>query len=105
MLLSLMVGGVSFAAGKKKEDHPKAEHKIFEVTGASITISLGTSGDQKETYGITKETKIRLNGAPADARDLRAGMEARVTPSGDKKTAKAIEAEDPKRHPKPGKVG
>ena len=88
-----------------KKSAQAAEHKISEVSGASITLSFGTSGDQHETYRVTSDTVVKLNGTSAAARDLRSGMMAKVTTSKDKTTALSIEAKDAPRHPKKGRVG
>jgi hypothetical protein len=89
--------------------HPKAPAekmlKIVEVNALSITVSLGTAGDTHETYVINDQTKVTLNGAPVNARDLRAGMQASVEASADNKTALTISAKDPVAHPSRHRVG
>jgi hypothetical protein len=48
---------------------------------------------------------VTLNGAAANARDLKAGMIAKVEPSADGKTAVTITAQDPPAHPGKNRVG
>ena len=78
--------------------------KIFEVSPMSITLALGHSGEVHLTYNITDTTRVRVEGQPANARDLRAGMEARVK-EGSKHTAAEIEAKTAVAHPRKGRVG
>ncbi len=94
-----------WAAPKKKAPAPVPEHKIFQVDGASITLSIGSAGGQHETFKITSETKVTLNGVPTPAHDLKAGMVASVVSGHDKTTAQAIHAKDAPRHPKKGRTG
>jgi len=79
--------------------------KVVEVNALSITITLGKSGDVHETYTIDDKTRVTLDGAPANARDLRPGMQAHVELGADKKTAKAVVARSPAAHPARGRVG
>jgi hypothetical protein len=86
------------ALAKKKGPPPPPatpEYRVVEVNAVSITITVGQSGDQHLSYKITDGTKVTLNGAPAFARDLRAGMMVRIDISPDRTTALAITAKDP----------
>jgi hypothetical protein len=86
------------ALAKKGKGQPAApaapETPIVEVSALSVTVSLGKSGEEHMTYKITDATKVSLNGAPVAARDLRAGMVAKVAVSADRTTATAIDAKD-----------
>jgi hypothetical protein len=84
---------------------PAGMHKITEVDPASIKLASGTSGDTVQSYSITAATKVTLNGAAAYARDLKAGMIAKVEPSADGKSAVTITAQDPPAHPGKNRVG
>jgi hypothetical protein len=68
--------------------------RIVQVDPASITVNVGESGDEHFTYRINDNTKVTLNGAPIAARDLRAGMVAKVSVSADRETVTAIDAKD-----------
>ena len=84
---------------------PAGMQKILEVNALSIRVAVGTSGDSSLTYTITNATKVTMNGAPGNARDLKAGMLAKVEPSADGKTAVTITAQDPVAHPGKNRVG
>ena len=45
----------------------------MQADARSITVSLGKSGEEHETYNITDKTVVTIDGAPANARDLLAG--------------------------------
>jgi len=83
------------AFAKKKKPAADNEPRIVEVNALSITLSVGKSGDDHEVFKITKDTKITLNNVPSTTDSLRAGMVAKVTPSGtDATTAVSIDAKD-----------
>jgi hypothetical protein len=106
LLLVLAFSPDSWAAPKKKKHaEPTPEHKVYAVNGASITLTIGTSGEQHQTFKITSDTKVTLDGVPIPAHDLRAGMVVRITPGADKTTAESIEAKDAPRHPAKRRVG
>jgi hypothetical protein len=91
------------AGGKGKP--PAPFYRIVEVDAASITVSVGMSGTKDETLRITGDTKITLNGAPAAARDLMAGMKAEIKKGSDPTIAASIMVKDAvARHPH-GRVG
>ena len=105
LCISLAASTTSFA---KKAPKPAAAGpfvKIVSVDAIGITVSLGTTGDNHESYKITDETKVTLDGAPINARDLRAGMVASIESSADKKTAITITAKSPPAHPGRHRVG
>ena len=101
-ILSLvtMILSLPAQAGPKKKAQP--EHRIAEVDAVSITLDIGRDGSSHEKFKITDATKVTLDGAPAAARDLKAGMDARVEVSSDHTTAISISAKDP--HPGKHKV-
>ncbi|MEI9894311.1 MAG: hypothetical protein WDN28_10620 [Chthoniobacter sp.] len=95
-------------AGKKgRGPHEPAtpEAKIVEIDALSIKVTLGLSGDEHKEYKITDQTKVTLNGAPVAARDLRAGMVAKIEVGADSVTATSIEAKDAPAHPGKHRVG
>jgi hypothetical protein len=98
LIFSLAMVSPAFAK-KKATPTPDNEPRIVEISPLSITISIGKSGEDHQTFYIAKDTKITLNGAPATTDNLLAGMIAKVTPSpSDAKTAASIDAKDaPKR--------
>lgn len=98
LLLTVICSATSWAAPKKK-NVLGSEHKIFEVSALSISITAGAAGDTHESFKITDSTKITLNGVPTHARDLKAGMIAKIATGSDKETATSIEAKDPPKHP------
>jgi len=102
MVAVLVVVGTSWAGPKKHKD--EGLHKISEVDFSSITLSIGEGGDTHETYKITRDTKVTINGATADASSLRAGMVAKVA-AGSDKVATGIEAKDAPRNPARHRVG
>ncbi len=81
------------------------EHRITEVDAVSITIDIGKDGNSHEKFKITDATKVKLDGAPGFARDLKAGMMARIESSADHTTAVSITATDPSPHPHKHRVG
>jgi hypothetical protein len=102
VVLSLLVVGLvcppsTFAKKAKNQGPPPdtGELKIVQVDAVSVTVTVGLSGDEHFTYRINDSTKVTLNGAPVSARDLKAGMIAKISVSPDKSTALAIEAKDP----------
>ena len=96
-LLVVFLAGPAAAWAKKKEPAapPRPEYRIVEVNAVGITVTVGSSGTQHVSYKIADTTKVTLNGAPAFARDLRAGMMARIEESPDRTIALTIEAKDP----------
>ena len=101
MVAVLVVVGSSWAAKKHKDD---GAHKITEISLSSVTLSMSESGDVHETYQISRDTKITINGTAADAGSLRAGMMAKVV-AGTDKVATSIEAKDAPRNPARHRVG
>ena len=107
VVLSLLV--VAFAMpssalakkGKAQGDSSTTtgELKIVQVDAVSITVTVGLSGDEHFTYRITDGTKVTLNSAPVFARDLKAGMIAKIALSPDHSTALSIDAKDAPAHP------
>jgi hypothetical protein len=101
--LLLSIFSLPCRAGEKGK--PTPFYRIIEVDPTSITVSLGLSGTKDETLRITSRTKIILNGAPAAAHDLMAGMKAEIKKAKDPTIAAAIEVKDAvARHPH-GRVG
>jgi len=84
---------------------PAGMQKILEVNALTIKVAVGTSGSNTQSYSITNATKVTMNGAPGNARDLKAGMLAKIEPSADGKTAVTITAQDPVAHPGKNRVG
>lgn len=98
LILSLAFVTTPAFAGKKKPA-PNNEPRIVEINFLSITVSVGKSGDDHQTYKISKDTKITLNNAPSTADNLRAGMIAEIKPSDtDAGTAGSIAAKDAPKH-------
>ncbi len=82
-------------AKKKASPTPSGEARVVEISPLSITISIGKSGEDHQTFKITKETKITLNGAPATTDLILAGMLAEVKASdADASVAVSIAAKD-----------
>jgi len=77
----------------------KVFNKITDINAVTITVSIGVDGNTHQTYSITDNTKVTLNGAPSNARDLRAGMIAHVVLSADGRTATIINGRDAPAHP------
>jgi hypothetical protein len=107
LLITVALSISSTAVARPKGPGPggKAFNKVVDVDAVSITISVGTDGNTHEKYSITNATKITLNGAPVNARDLRAGMVAHIELSSDGKMAETITAKDPPAHPARGRTG
>jgi hypothetical protein len=111
LVLALVLPGSALAKKKQQQPGPtpdagqSGELRIVEASAVSVTVSVGKSGDQHFTYKITDSTKVTLNGAPAFARDLKAGMMAKFTLTPDHETAIAIEAKDPPANPSKHHVG
>lgn len=80
-------------AGANDEIH---EGKVLSVSTSSITVNDIKDGDN-DTFEVTAETKITLNGKPAKLTEIQAGDRAKVTATmkGDKFTAKEIAARSP----------
>lgn len=102
LVLVLLLGGSAspcWAKKKKKGNDASSDISvtITEVNFASITIDSGNQAQQ--TYKVTNDTKVTLNGLPATTEDLLAGMRASITPSADNTVAVAIAAENPKAIP------
>jgi hypothetical protein len=91
--LLFMMALVSPAFAKKKPAGPTAV--IVEINALSITVSIGKSGEDHETYKITKDTKITLDGAPTTTDSILAGMVAQIKASEtDPTVAVSIAAKD-----------
>ena len=109
LLLTIALSLTSTAIAKPKGSAGgtggKAFNKIVDVDAVSITISIGTDGNSHQRYSITDSTKVTLNGAPANARDLRDGMVAHIDLNADGKTADTITAKDPPAHPERHRTG
>jgi hypothetical protein len=103
ILLTVALSITSATAARKKG--PGSFNKIVDVDPVSITISLGTDGNTHQKYAITDSTKVTLNGAPANSRDLRSGMIAHIDFSADGKTAETITAKDAPAHPAAHRTG
>ncbi len=91
--------------GKAPVIHETAECRIFEANAVAITLSVGKDGNTHEAFKITDTTKVKLDGVPSFARDLRAGMMARVGYGADHITALWISAKDAPAHPHKGRLG
>jgi hypothetical protein len=59
-----------------------------------MSVTLASGNDAQNTYTIAAATKITLDGAPATADDLRAGMVAAVTLGSDNQTLLTLAAKD-----------
>jgi hypothetical protein len=110
LLVALALGITSTAEAKRPRSNPPPDpqssmQKITEVNALSIKVAVGTAGTSVQSYSITDSTKVTLNGAPANARDLKAGMIAKVEPSADGRTAVTITAQDPPAHPGRNRTG
>jgi hypothetical protein len=92
LLLSFLGGGTTWA--KKKKNNTTADNgpTITEVSPMSVTLAMGH--DAQQTYTISMDTKITLDGAPVSADDLRAGMVAQVTLAADNQTLLTLTAKD-----------
>jgi hypothetical protein len=101
----LAVPAVAAKKGNNQGSTPAPALKIVEVDAVSITVAVGQSGNEHFKYKITDQTKVTLNGAPVFARDLRAGMVARLSVSPDRSTVTAIDAQDAPVHPGKHRVG
>jgi len=106
LLLTIVLSISSTASAKgPKNTGGKVFNKITDINAVTITVSIGADGNTHETYSITDGTKVTLNGAPANARDLRARMVAHIELSEDRKTALIITARDAPAHPVRGRTG
>jgi hypothetical protein len=107
LLTITIVLSISSTASAKgpKNTGGKVFNKITDINAVTITVSIGADGNTHETYSITDGTKVTLNGAPANARDLRAGMVAHIALSEDRKIALIITARDAPAHPVRGRTG
>jgi hypothetical protein len=85
------------ATGSAKPAHkkPAAMYRVVQADPGSITVTLGHSGEVHESYKIGVHTKITIDGAPATAQDLKAGMMVHVEVGPDKTTATSIAAHSP----------
>lgn len=72
------------------------EGKVLSVGTSSITVNDEKDGDN-DTFTVTSDTKITINGKPAKLSELHAGDRAKVTATqkGDKLVAKEIAARSP----------
>ena len=105
VLLTIVLSISSTAVAKKKGGGGGVFAKILEVNAVSISISIGSDGNGQQKYSVNDATKVTLNGAPANARDLRAGMVAQIEVGSDGKTASTITAKDAPAHPDKHRVG
>jgi len=105
VFLALPAVAKSKNKGTPTPDPRPPELRVVEVNAVSITVTVGKSGDEHFTYKITDDTKVTLNGAPVFARDLRAGMLARIEISPDHTTALSITARDAPAYSSHGHVG
>ncbi len=104
LLLALFLNP-TFAAPKAKHPAGPPPQKIVQVDARSITVALGKSGDEHESFNITDKTVVTIDGAPANARDLLAGMVAHIETGSDHTTATAIHASDPPSRPGKHRAG
>ena len=83
----------SRVAGANDEVH---EGKVLSVSTSSLTVDDVKDGDN-DTFEVTAETKITLNGKPAKLTEILAGDRAKVTAitKGNKLVAKEIAARSP----------
>jgi hypothetical protein len=106
VLMSVLVFPISSPAAPRGPKSPQQTfQKITDVSAVSVTISVGSDGNSHLTYTINDSTKVTLNGAPANARDLRAGMVANIETGSDGKIALTVIAKDPPAHPARHRVG
>ncbi len=80
------------ARAQASEDSQTHEGKVVSVTGHKLIMTM--KGETAEhTHMIPNDAKITLDGKPATAEDLKAGMRIKVTtPKGNLKLATKIEA-------------
>ena len=73
---------------------------IVDATGASVTISVGKTGDVdlQQTYKIADSTAVTVDGQDDPGRTLKAGMRANIKLMGDGVVIMWIHAKDPKKH-------
>ena len=88
LFLIACLGGTCRAENKKKE-----EAIIVEISPVELTVERGH--EAHATYEIPKDAIICLNGLPATAFDLRAGMMVTIRTDSTKKVALAIRAHKP----------
>jgi hypothetical protein len=105
LLLTIALTISSTAVAKPRGGGGKAYLKIVDVDAVSITLSIGSDGNSHQKYLVNDSTKVTLNGAPANARDLRSGMVAKIQAAEDGKTAQTIDAKDAPAHPVRGRTG
>ena len=72
------------------------EGKVLSVGASSITVNDEKDGDN-DTFAVTSDTKITMNGKPAKLNEIQAGDRAKITAmqKGDKLVAKEIAARSP----------
>jgi hypothetical protein len=72
------------------------EGKVLSVGTNSITVNDEKDGDN-DTFAVTSDTKITMNGKSAKLNEIQAGDRAKitVTQKGDKLVAKEIAARSP----------
>jgi hypothetical protein len=105
LAMALVLPAMAAKKGNGSSAAPTPAYKIVEVNAVSITVTVGESGNEHFAYKITDGTKVTLNGAPVFARDLRAGMVARLGLSPDRTSVLTIDAHDAPAHPRRGHVG
>lgn len=98
LVFAIACGGTALAKKKKGQGDPNAGFKymITEANAVSVTVSVGKGGNIHETFKVTADTKVTIDGAPAAARDLAGGMFANIDVADDKTTATSIAASDPR---------
>ena len=92
VFLAGLLGGTCWARHPKEQPTPPpAQYTILEASPMSVTVDIGN--DNHATYNITKNTKLTLNGEPANPDDLRAGMVTSVELAPDNETALSLTAQ------------
>lgn len=99
----LVMPAMAGKKGNKSAQDTTPELKILEVNAVGISVEAG-AGDEHIAYKITDNTKVTLNGAKVEARDLRPGMVAKIE-AGKDKVATSIRAKDAPTHPGRHRVG
>ncbi len=77
LVLGLMACATQ-AEGKKGGKSLTVSGKVTAVSESSITVKPGKKDAEEVTVAINEETKIKVNGKPATAKDIETGMKATV---------------------------
>lgn len=77
LVLGLMACATQ-AEGKKGGKSLTVSGKVTAVSESSITVKPGKKDAEEVTVAINEETKIKVNGKPATAKDIQVGMKATV---------------------------